>query len=477
MKKIFLMTLVFLIFSWGGSFSQDDIYGDYLIGSIDKKVSLDLEKAQLVDVLKLLSQQTGLNFISAEEVGERKVTLYMENVPLKEAMDTLFKANNLTYDYYPDSKIFIVKETFRLGLEMKTKVYYLKYARVENSKVEGHLGAMLEGSGEGSGIKAAVEAVLTKAEGAKVIEDSATNSLIVVDIPAQFSIIDEVISKLDIAPIKVMIEVEMLDVSKFRLDQMGFNFAGGLTASFEPKSRNTTFPWFGKFSGQGVGGADPTLSTLSLESFTTVIKFLTQETSTKFIARPKILTLDNETAEVRLTVNEAIGLTVTEVEGGGSTQEVEREDTGTELKVTPHVNILTKEITLVVEMSNKASTSSGLTVTGMTGEVRNVEERGTKSIIRLRDGETLLIGGLLKNQKEEIITRIPFLSDIPLIGGLFRYKNKPSATNVNRELLVFLTPRILEEEGGLINKAKIISREQQNSSRESSIKGALDYFN
>ena len=479
MRKIFLMSLVFLIFSWGGSFSQDSMYGEYLIASLDKKVSLDLERAQLVDVLKLLSQQTGLNFISTEDVKERKLTLYMKDVSLKDAMDSFFKANNLAYDYYPDSDIFIVKEMFKPGLELKTKVYYLKYARVTNSKIEGHLATMLGAGGEGTGgrIKTAVEAVLTNVEGRKVIEDPATNSLIVVDIPSQFPIIDEVISKLDIAPIRVMIEVEMLDVAKSHLDKIGFNFENGINASFAPGSRTTRFPWPERLFDSGTSGSDPTLSTLSLASFTTTMQFLTQDTTTKFIARPKILTLNNETAEVNLTLDEVIGLTVTTDGEGNYTQEIERDDTGTKLRVTPQINPFTKEITLVIEMSNKESVNSTIQVSGMTeGFVKNVEERSTKNIIRLETGETLFIGGLLKKEESETITKIPLLGDLPFIGRFFRYENRPMSDNTNRELLVFLTPHILEEEE-LIKKAKVISREQQNSLRESSIKGALDRFN
>lgn len=486
MKKAFLMGFLFLMLSSGGVFSQDNIYGDYLLDSFDKGVSLDLEDAQLVDVLKMLSQQINLNFISTEAVGERVLTLYMEEVPLREAMDVIFKANNLAYDYYPDSNIFVIKEMGRPTLELKTKIYQLKYARIRSSKMEKEIVDMLEDEEEGEGgegieaeevgIKSAVELVLT--EFGKVTEDPITNSLVVVDVPVQFPVIDEVISRLDIPPTKIMIEVEMMDVSKSRLDQIGFNFVKGLYASFVPGARETTFPWFDKWSGQGIGGANPTLSTLSLASFTTVMQFLSQDSTTRFLARPKILTLANETAEVNLILNEVIGLTTTTNEDGSTTQEIERDDTGTRLRVTPQVNLATNEITLAVNIFNKESTDSNIQISGMTsGFVKNVEERGTKSIVRLKAGETLFIGGLLKKEELEIITKIPFLGDLPVIGRFFRYKNRPIADNMNRELLVFLTPRILRDGENLIEKAKVLSREQQNSSKESSVTVALDRYN
>ena len=111
------------------------------------------------------------------------------------------------------------------------------------------------------------------------------------------------------------------------------------------------------------------------------------------------------------------------------------------------------------------------------GFVKNVEERSTKSIVRLKTGDTLFIGGLLKKEEEETITKIPFLGDLPIIGRFFRYTDRPSADNINRELLVFLTPRIVKDGEILVEKAKVLSREQQNFSKENSIKVALDRYN
>jgi len=481
MKKAFLIVFLFLILSSSGGFSRDSIYGDYLLGSLDKKVSLDLEGAQLVDVLKMLSQQINLNFISTEAVGERTLTLYIEDVPLRDAMDIIFKANNLAYDYYVDSNIFVVKEMGKPTLELKTKIYQLKYVRVKSSKVETEVTAMLAGEtgkaeeDEGVGIKDAVKSILS--EFGRITEDPITNSLIVVDVPVQFPIIDEVISKLDIPIPRIMIEVEMMDVSKSHLDKIGFNFANGATAALTMGARSTTFPWFDKWSGQSIGGANPSLSTLSFANMSSVMQFLSQESSTKFLARPKILTLANETAEVNLVLNEIIGLTTTINEDSSRTQEIEREDTGTRLRVTPQVNLVTNEITLVLDVFNKESAKSSITITDMTGFVKNVEERSTKSIVRLKAGETLFIGGLLKKEEQETITKIPFFGDLPVIGRFFRYTDRPLADNVNRELLVFLTPRILKDERNLVEKAKVISREQQNSLKDNSVKFALDRFN
>ncbi len=477
MRKIFLITLLLLAFSGSGVFSQDNIYGNYLIASLDEKVSLDLEGAQLADVLKLLSQQIGLNFISTEAVKERTLTLYMKDVLIREAMDVIFEANNLTYDYYPDSNLFVVKEMFKPALELKTKVYYLKYARVAGSKIEGHLGTILEAEGgrDDEGIKSAVEAVLAKSETEEVrgsvTEDPATNSLIVVDAPSQFSTIDEVISKLDIAPIKVMIEVEILDVDTKTIDKLGFKYTSGLYGKISPFP-TSFFP--------NKGPIPFRTATVDLTSNELIAEFYEQDTTTKILARPKILTLNNETAEINVTTDEVIGRKIEEDnDTGNKTSEPIRisdigdlKGSGVTLKVTPQVNPETKEITLVIEPSI-VSTSNSDFKDLTTGDLyKNVEDRSTRSIVRLHDNETLFLGGLIRGDKKEVGTKVPFLGDIPLIGTLFRYKDTTGTGD--RELVIFLTPHILKEEGGLAKKTKVISREQQNSSRESSMKVALD---
>ncbi|MBU2044679.1 MAG: hypothetical protein KJ977_03265 [Candidatus Omnitrophica bacterium] len=496
MKKIFILILAGSFIFLGNGFSQDDIYGGYLLSSAEKRVSLDLEGAQLVDVLKMLSQQTGLNFVSTEAVRERKLTLYMDGVPLREAMDVLFKANNLAYNYYPDSNIFVVKEMGKPNLELVSKVYSLKYVRVQSGRMQEEIDDILESGGqsggtgtdnkETGGIAKAVQAVLSAV--GKVTEDPLTNSLIVVDVPVQFPMIDEVVSKLDISVPRVMIEVEMLDVSKTHLDKLGFNFANGLYASAAAGARSSRVPFSNSLlkgtpvTQSTVGGlAPPVLSILDLTSFTSVMQFVTEDTSTKFIARPKILTVSNETAEVNLTTNEAIGVTTTRgAEGGGSvTQNVEREKTGTKLRVTPQVNPITQEITLMIEVFNRESSDSGISIEGLTGSstLKNVEERGTKSVLRLKDGETLYIGGLIRKEEKETKRKIPLLGDIPFIGKVFSYTERPGADNQDRELLLFLTPRIIEDNVSIsAKKIQVFSREQVDAVKRDSVKVALDSF-
>ncbi len=489
MRKIILIILFFALAAGSGGLAQDNIYGDYLLFSADKKISLDLEDAQLLDVLKMLSQQTKLNFISTEAIRQRRLTLYIEEMPLKEALDIIFEANNLAYNYYPDANAFVIKEMGKPTLELKAKVYTLKYARIYFSKLNKEITSMMkasmpgeesEGGEEGEDelkrpgdpiiIMDAVEAVLS--EYGRVTADPLTNSLIVVDVPSQFPMIDEVISKLDVPVPKVMIEVEMLDVSKTVLDKLGFDWdssSAGFTGTYTPiPSSFTPFDHAGHLFKTG---------TLDFSSFNTVIKFLKDETTTKFLGRPKIITLANETAEVSLTTNEVIGLTVTTDNNDNVKSEPEREFTGTRLRVTPQVDKESGIITLAVDVYNRETVDSGLSSTDFTGNYQNVDERSTKNIVRLNDGDTLFLGGLLSRSESATERKIPFLGDIPILGSVFRYKERPSSSNIDRELLVFITPRVVEDSRASFDKkATVLKREQVDYSKKNAMKVALDSF-
>jgi type IV pilus assembly protein PilQ len=511
MKHIITLFLVSVLFLWGTGFAQDNIYGDYFLSGYDKTISLDLEDAQLLDVLKMLSQQSGFNFVSTEAVRQRALTLYLEDVPLRQALDIIFAANHLAYDYYPDSNMFVVKEMGKPDLELKTKVYRLRYVRVKQGRMQKDIEALIElednnaqssgseaeagGGEEKEGIVSSVETILT--EFGKVTADPITNSLTVVDVPSRFPLIDEVVSQLDIAQPTVMIEVEMLDVSKNVVDQMGINWPATLANLGVSGTRFTKFPFGDKaYSGKDwtwsadegtildnwsftdINGGNFTPSVLTVIGADLALQFLRTQSDTKFIARPKIMTVSNETAEVEITTNEVIGGSISD-SGSDNTQtfDPERTDTGTKLRVTPQVDEQTGEITLFVAMEVKEAVNSSFIFgesSFITGTLKDPERRSTTGVVRLKEGQTLFMGGLINNSTTDVNTKVPILGDIPIIGRAFRHKNKQAN---ERELMVFITPRIVKDGSFLAREnINLIQREQFGSARNKSMRLALDAF-
>ena len=434
----------------------------------DVRITLDLKDASLRDVLKMLSVQSGLNFISSEAVADRKITLFLDNVMLKAAMDKIFAVNNLTYELDRESSIFIVKDWGSPSLESDTRVYSLKYARVSNSRLNQGSSSSggSAGSSSGGGLKDALGIVMS-AQG-KIIEDPATNSIIITDMPSKFPVIEKVITNLDVLVPQVMIEVEILDVDKSDVDKLGLKFSGTDWLKYTGPNFGPVYPFSGATLASGLlGDTGSARATWNMSSLTVALDFLQTRSSTKFLARPKIFVLNNETAELKLSSDEAIGsqTTTTSSEGtANTTTAAERAETGVSLKVTPQISMATGEITMTLEPTVKEAVT-GLTVG--TQSTKDVEERSFKSTIRINDGQTVILGGLIRKKSALTNTNVPFFSQIPVLGMFFRHKE--DGPRRDREILVFITPRIIKSSlqlsAGAVKKdiiPKIIGEREQD---------------
>jgi len=446
-----------------------------------KKISLDLQNAPLLSILKIFSQQSGLNFVATSNIENQPVTLYLDNVSVRDALDKILFINNLGYELEEESNIFIIRKNPVQSKQTITKVYQLKYARVNSSPL--NTGGALNTSG--SSLPDAVNGVLT--EKGKLNEDSRTNSIIVTDLPMNFELIEQTIRRLDIPVPQVIIEAEILDVKKDLLDKMGVVWPSAGIYTYTFPSRSSTWPLQSMADKMRDRGATVTAETFTPGSLTAgsaiSLDFLKTHTDTTVLARPRILTLSHETAEIKVTGDEAVGIEVTiNAESGDTSESAERADVGITLKVTPYVSSETGKITMIVEPN--VSTSEASTIVDSNGNAfRNKQERMTKSTIMIHDNDTLVIGGLLKKEEETTKKRMPFMSDIPFLGAFFRHKQ---STGEERELLVFITPRIVKDKdnASLVssntsnNYQVLLEREQKDAIyRKEEIDKILDVWN
>lgn len=424
-----------------------------------QSISMDFQDASLKDVLKIFSIQSGLSFIASDNVKDKKITLYLDKVAVKDAMDKLFLANNLVYKLDSESNIFIVKDLGKSEVDRITKAYYLKYQSVSSSAIVKESAGSAGGSSSATSMMSTIKSVLSK-DGA-ISEDKRTNSLIITDIPSIFPEVEKIISYLDISQPQIMLEVEMLDVGKGTTDKVGIDWsgAGSYSVNIESASQTTTFPYNHLFAAK----LADTVNSIAKGSLTfptslkVILNFLNTQSDTKYLARPRILTMNNEVAEIKITTQEVVGEKRT-VEGTGSsstsTYEAERYETGVSLRVTPQINPETNEITMFVVPSVTEASKS--TVVGSSGAAYyNPEIRTSKSLIRVKDGETIVVGGLIKNKSTTSIAKLSILGNIPLLGMLFR--NKTIDPNQERELLVFITPRIIKDKKINLAQAKRIN--------------------
>jgi type IV pilus assembly protein PilQ len=429
-----------------------------------KSIFIDVKGVSLINVLKIISQQSNLSFIASQDVADKRITLFLNKVPLDQALGMVLDANGLTYEMQHDSNVFVVKAKDKTAKHLITKVFQLKYASVSLSKlnntisISGAAGsssatssvALVSSLGSersSSNSKAgSLEEVLqdSLSPDGKVVEDPRTNSLVITDVPSQFSIIESTIANLDVPIPQILIEVEMVDVSKTTADQLGITY-GATPLTFTGGSKAENFPFGPAPKGTPAAGAG-----FDASGMTAALNFIASTTDARTLARPRILTLNNQTAQIEISTEQAISVepssTSTSLGSSGSsvtTNTVERATTGVILKVTPQANLFTREITMAVSpkvidiiLSQVQSTAVG------SSKVFDPETRGSDSILKLKDGQTMVIGGLMTTQYNNVVTKLPFLGDLPLIGGAFRSANKQKT---DRELIIFLTPHIIDD--------------------------------
>lgn len=274
---------------------------------------------------------------------------------------------------------------------------------------------------------------LTLNGGLRVMADEINNVVLVFGTRREFEKIETTLKRLDVPPTQVLIEASIIEVTL--TDDLKY----GLQWVFNDKSR-------GGLTGTGVlstaagavfgstpAGFSYTLSN-SLGDVRAVINALADKSLVKVISSPTLMVLDNHTASIAVGNQQPIKVGETITTGGNVSSNVQYKDTGVSLTVTPSVNAGN----MVTMQLNQAVTDVG-EVDAATGQ-RAFLQRQFSSKVAVRSGETLVLGGLIRDNTTNGKSGLPLLQDLPLIGSLFG----TTASNTNRtELVVLITPRVV----------------------------------
>jgi general secretion pathway protein D len=351
-------------------------------------------------------------------------------------------------------------------------VYYLAHANAEDltqtltSLVSGRPTPPGGGAGAVGGAAQQLRAAVAGlAEGLSITADPATNSLVIQASQEGFRTIQAVIEKLDIQRPQVLVEALIMEVDVSDSQELGFN--GVLRLVQDPidftlvsATDDTTAKAAGSAIGGPLGGeAGPLIANFVRNTLLDedgeptgddgsviqgIIRASAQDGGRNIIAAPHILTSDNEQAEIRIGDNIPIVSSRVEAATGAptvsSSVNVERQDIGVTLRVTPQItegDALRLEIFQEITNINE----SLIPITGDTEAVGvPLSNRRVENTVVVADGETIVIGGMLSDDYSDTITKVPWLGDIPVLGWFFK-TTKRSLTKIN--LLVFLTPHIV----------------------------------
>jgi type IV pilus assembly protein PilQ len=428
-------------------------------------VTLDFDATDIRDVFKLLAAKARVNIIFGNDVANiQPLTLHLSDVPFNEAVQTILSVSGLVATQVGDSIIRVLTPA-QMAKERTTATTLTKIIPLNYSKA--------------TDIVPTLTSVRT-AEGrtGTATADSKTNSLILTESPEGMATEERLIAQLDVRPKQVLIEAKLVEVTLSNGLDFGIQWnylslnqgkalgQNGTTAVGSPigfqnptalatplsqqslsyPSANTSGSVGGAGQGTGVNlPATNVFGALTLGRITNnqllnmTLTAAATRNKVKVLSDPKVATLNNQPANINVTTQYPYVTTnLASTAGTAITSQVNYVSVGIQLTVTPTINA-DGRITLNV---NPNVSQPSVTAPTATGGAPGIDSRQAQTTVLIRDGETIVIGGLISDHNEVDESRIPILGDIPILGFLFRSKH---VARTRTELLIFVTPKILAD--------------------------------
>jgi len=409
-------------------------------------ISIDFKDADIRQVLRIIALKSGVDIVAGPAV-EGVVTIKLTNVPWEQALDIILRTYGLAYER--KDKVIRVMTLEAVEQEaLSTEVFPLGYAKA----------------------KEVTEIIKEMAsERGRVKFDDRTNTVIVTDLPSNLFQLRSVISRLDQATPQVHIESKIVETTLTKDDNVGIDWFDSAVLTVAPATLPTTFPYPGSAQLGGVlgslvpragtfspsdnaslqGGRIPdrggqiTFGTIGIGSLATTLNMLKQRVNTNVLSHPTIVTLNNKEAFVQ--VGEDINIPNFQIDpstGRATVTGFQTRSTGVIMRVTPHVNPQEEIVLDLKPEITTVGTTFDTFASGISFPRFTVQKAETQ--VRLRNGQTLVIGGLVKRQTTVTNDKVPILGDIPVVGLLFTHRREN--TTPHQDLLIMLTVRLVEEE-------------------------------
>jgi type IV pilus assembly protein PilQ len=414
-----------------------------------KNISVDFRDTPIDDVITTIGKQVDLDIVKGPDVTGN-VTATLTDVPLAEALSQILTAYGAGY-VASENMIRIVpaSQLTEETEKMVSKVYRIVYADVKE-----------------------VEKVLTKiiSKRGSISSNPGTSNIMVTDTESKIAAIDSYVEEIDRRTAQILVEARIYDISNTDALDLGVEWNAGRNTGYGsgyPITDTTSGkitggpasgfsrsdPFVNNSFSSGVDKADTTAGVnfgilnehIDIDMLITAAQ---DKGAAKLLANPRILVLDNEQASFK-AIRE---IPYQRLQQGGyqSFGTTEFKEVGVELQVTPH---LAKDGMIRLHIMPVFSVQSGNipipleTTAGPGGTIRTspqpiVDRREADTITLVQDGETVVIGGLRKEEITTETSKVPVLGDIPILGLLFRFEGEE---RISSELVVFITPRLVEK--------------------------------
>lgn len=400
-----------------------------------EKIALDFYDTDIKNVFRILREVSGKNFAIDKDVSG-KVTMTLDQpVPWDQVLDLVLRMNQLGMTQEGEIVRIATLETLKQEDDLrKAKLAALKAAREEARALEPLVTRYIpvSYSNADSEVKPHITQILTSGRGSVTV-DAKNNQIIITDTEAKVTQAENIIRRIDKVTAQVVIEARVVEVSEAFSKELGIDW----TMSYGPGTLpgtdlSSTYDMAMNLPSASSSSIGLSFSRLSGVPFVLNARLNALESTGKgrILSSPKILTLDNKKAKIKQGVEYAY---LERDSSGGSSVKFKNIDLL--LEVTPHVTP-DDRISLIIFITKND-------VAGITGGIPNVATNEAETELLVNDGDTVVIGGIIKRTANQGQSAFPVLSKIPVLGWAFK---NTTNSNSNAELLIFITPRIVQLE-------------------------------
>ncbi|MDR1349983.1 MAG: secretin and TonB N-terminal domain-containing protein [Zoogloeaceae bacterium] len=380
-----------------------------LAATFRKPISLEFRDAPLKSVLEMISKVSGLNFFYDHDIRpDLKTTIFAKNTTIEDALRLILITSQLEYKILNENSVLIYPNTPQKLKEYQTltvRSFYLTNADV----------------------KEVANSIRTLVKSKDVVVDERLGIIIMRDTPEAIRMAERIVNLQDLSDPEVMLEVEIMEITRSRLLELGIQWPSQMSLS----------PL--QVSGQPLTWLDLrqlSMATTQVTIGNVVVNARKEDQDGNILANPRIRVRNKEKAKIQIGDRVPV-ITTTSTSTGFVSESVNYVDVGLKLEVEPNI-YLNNEVAIKINLEVSNLVREIVSASGTLSY--QIGTRGASTVLQLKDGETQILAGLINNEDRATANKIPLLGELPIAGRLF---GSQKDDNLRSEILLSITPRIV----------------------------------
>lgn len=372
-------------------------------------ITLEFRDAGVKKAFEVISKLSGMNFMFDPDVRDDRITVFLKDATFQQALDLLLVtgkfgkkvANENTIIIYPATPQKIAQYE-----ELMIKVFYLS----------------------NSDAKKTVNLLRTMIRARDMVVHEELNAIMVRARPDVIELAQKVLNSIDLADSEVMLEVSIIEINRTKASKLGIDLSPDTITASVPTTGGTISL-----------GDLRTLSSgellISLPS--AILNIKKEDLDANLLANPRIRVKNNGKAKIH--IGDRVPIITTTVNQGVSTENIQYQDVGLKLSVEPTVR---QNDEIDIKLALEVSALGTKTITSTGSVAYQIGTRNTETVLRLKDGETQVFGGLISDEERKTTARIPIIGEVPLLGRFF---SNVDDSAIKTEVLLSITPHVIRQ--------------------------------